>query len=269
MFTEAAKEEVEIIAEEERPETPLVDLASLLQFGEQLRRHLIWLVVPIGLTGILAYPFADFIIALLCRPLKGAHSSLAFYWMAEALVARIKLTLFVSLFVNMPVILYRLQKMAASFPWFPAKRRRDALLVGISALALFYLGSALCLFVVLPLGMEFLVGYGGEHIKPLFSIDRYLTLCAILILGFGITFELPLILFLLGLAGLIDAAKLANNRRYAMVVILIVSAIITPTTDAYTLMLMAIPILVLFEVGIWLVWAAERRKKRKDSYGMD
>lgn len=269
MFTEATKEEVKIIAEEESSERPLVDLASLLQFSEQLRRNLIWLVVPIGLTGIVVYPFADFIVAFLSRPLKGHHSSLAFYWMAEALVARIKLTLFVSLFVNMPVVLYRLQKMAASLPWFPAKRRRHALLVCASAILLFYLGSALCLFVVLPLGMEFLIGYGGEHIKPLFSIDRYLTLCAILILGFGVTFELPLILFLLGLAGLIDSAKLAKNRRYAMVVILIVSAVITPTTDAYTLLLMAIPIMVLFEVGIWLVWVTERKKKRKDSYGMD
>lgn len=266
---EGAEEDVEITAEEESSERPLVDLASLLQFGEQLRRHLIWLVVPIGLTAILAYPFADSIIALLCRPLKGSSSSLAFYWMAEALVARIKLTLFVSLFVNVPVVFYRLLKMVASLPWFPAKRRRHSLLVGLSAIFLFYLGSALCLFVVLPLGMEFLIGYGGEHIKPLFSIDRYLTLCAVLILGFGVTFELPLILFLLGLAGLIDAAILAKNRRYAMVVILIVSAVITPTTDAYTMLLMAIPIIVLYEVGIWLVWAAERRKKRKDSYGMD
>lgn len=268
-MAEGVKEEAEITVEEESPERPLVDLASLLQFGEQLRRHLIWLVVPIGLTGILAYPFADSIVALLSRPLKGSHSSLAFYWMAEALVARIKLTLFVSLFVNMPVVLYRLQKMAASLPWFPAKRRRHALLVCGSAILLFYLGSALCFFVVLPLGMEFLIGYGSEHIKPLFSIDRYLTLCAILILGFGVTFELPLILFLLGLAGLIDSAKLVKNRRYAMVVILIGSSIVTPTTDAYTMLLMAIPIMVLFEVGIWLVWATERRKKRKDSYGMD
>ncbi|MBI2876083.1 MAG: twin-arginine translocase subunit TatC [Candidatus Tectomicrobia bacterium] len=267
-MAEAVKEAIEL-AEEERSEKPFVDLSSLLQVGEQLRHHLVRLVVPIGLTGLLVYPFADFIIALLSRPLKDAHASLAFYGMAEPLMARIKLTLFVSLFINMPIVLYRIQRMAASFPNFPAKRRQHALMIGLAAMILFYLGAALCLFGVLPFGMKFLIGYGGEHIRPLFSIDRYLTLCAILVLGFGLMFELPLVLFLLGLAGLVDTAQLAKNRRYAMVAILIVSAIVTPTPDAYTMLLLAIPIIVLFEVGIWLVWAVERRKGRKASYGMD
>jgi sec-independent protein translocase protein TatC len=241
-----------------------IDLGLRLRHLEPIRSSLIWISVVTLTFAIGTYPFVDQIIDYLSRPLEDKGYPLAFYWPAEALVAKIKLSLFTSLFLAMPFAFFQLRKVV--IPWLPVRvRPRSALMILGGATFLFYVGAILCLIWVLPVSLEFLIGYGGDQLQPLLSIDRYLTLCAVLTLTFGIMFELPLVFLLLGLAGLVSSTTLAKNRRYAILVIALASAVITPTTDAYTMLLLTLPIIALFEASVWLVWLVERRREN----GMD
>lgn len=240
-----------------------IDLGLRLRQFEPVRRSLIWISVVTLTMAIAAYPFVDQIIDYLSRPLEDKGYPLAFYWPAEAWVAKIKLSLFTSLFLTMPFAFFQLRRVVIS--WLPDRVRQRSALMLVGATFLFYVGAILCLIWVLPVSLQFLIGYGGDQLQPLLSIDRYLTLCAVLTLAFGIMFELPLVFLLLGLAGLVSSTTLARNRRVAILVIALASAVITPTTDAYTMLLLTLPIIALFEASVWLVWLVERRREN----GMD
>jgi len=236
-----------------------IDLGLHTRRLEQVRKRLVWILMAALVTALLVYPFIDRVIDFLERPLAGTGSSLAFYRPAEALVAKIKLTFFTSIFLTMPFTFYQLRKVVS--PWFSYRASRYSALALVAAIFLFYLGAILCVIWILPISLQFLIGYGGDQLKPFLSVDRYFTLCAILTLAFGTMFELPLILLFLELVGLMNSAKLAKNRGYAILSIAIASALITPTPDAYTMLLLTLPVIVLFEVSIWLVWLMERRRE--------
>jgi sec-independent protein translocase protein TatC len=123
----------------------------------------------------------------------------------------------------------------------------------IAASSLFIGGAYLCYALVLPFGLTFLVGFGGEVAEPQLSVDRYFSFVLMLSFAFGVFFEMPLVMLLLGKVGLVNARMLSRYRRYAILAIVTAAAIITPTTDAYTLALLAGPLMILYEVSIVLV----------------
>jgi sec-independent protein translocase protein TatC len=131
--------------------------------------------------------------------------------------------------------------------------RRYAVPVVVAASALFVGGAYLCYALVLPFGLTFLIGFGHEVAEPQLSVDRYFSFVLMLSFAFGIFFELPLIMLLLGRAGIVNARLLSRYRRYALLAIVTAAAIVTPTTDAYTLALLAGPLMILYEVSIVLV----------------
>ncbi|HUT70687.1 MAG TPA: twin-arginine translocase subunit TatC, partial [Desulfatiglandales bacterium] len=118
------------------------------------------------------------------------------------------------------------------------------------SVALFYLGVFFCLSITLPYGSRFLLDFETDRIKAVISVRKFIDFCLVLTYGFGLIFELPVVMLLLGKLGLVDVEKLAGFRRYAILVITIVSAILTPTPDIFNLALMAVPLYLLFEVGI-------------------
>jgi sec-independent protein translocase protein TatC len=130
----------------------------------------------------------------------------------------------------------------------------------LTAIFLFYLGSLFCYFITLPFGVQFLLGYQSPHIKPMISVGKYISFCAVFVFGFGLTFELPLILALLSYIKVIHAAFLTRNRRYAILLIAILSAVLTPTPDVFNMALMGGPLYILFEIGVILVKIIERKR---------
>ena len=226
----------------------MLDREKLVEAFENFRTKLIRLVIILGALTVLGYWQAPLIAALLQRP---NHSPLVYYAPGEAFVTNMKLGLSAAMFFLAPVIFFLIWD---SFAFYitPYSRRYAAPVV-VSASLLFIAGTYLCYTLVLPFGLTFLVGFGGEVAEPQLSVDRYFSFVLMMSFAFGVFFEMPLVLLLLGRVGIVDARMLSHYRRYAIVAIVTAAAIITPTTDAYTLALLAGPLMILYEASILLV----------------
>jgi sec-independent protein translocase protein TatC len=156
------------------------------------------------------------------------------------------------------LIFYHLWK--AFSPLFHKRGLKSSRLILLASISLFYLGAFFCYFITLPFGVKFLLGYQSAHIQPMISVGRYVSFCTFFIFGFGLTFELPLLLALLSYLRLIRASFLTRNRRYAILVVAVVSAVVTPTPDIFNMSLLGGPLYILFEIGILLVKMIERKR---------
>jgi sec-independent protein translocase protein TatC len=116
----------------------------------------------------------------------------------------------------------------------------------------------------LPPAFGFFVAFSSDYLKPLFSLREYLSLAIKLLLAFGLSFELPVIIFFLAKIGVVSSKTLARQRRYAILVIFIAAAILTPSPDAFTQVIMAIPLIGLYEIGIFVAKFAERKRPKAD-----
>ncbi len=226
----------------------MLDREKLVEAFESFRAKLIRLAVALGVLTALGYWQAPLIAAVLQRP---SQLPLVYYAPGEAFLTNLKLGLFAAVFVLAPVIFFLIWDSLA-FYVTPYSRRYAAPVVA-AASCLFVGGAYLCYALVLPFGLTFLMGFGDEVAEPQLSVDRYFSFVLMMSFAFGVFFELPLIMLMLGNAGIVNSRMLSRYRRYAILAIVTVAAIITPTTDAYTLALMSGPLIILYEVSIILV----------------
>ncbi len=223
-----------------------------------LRKGLLQIGIVTILCGIVLFPLSKELLIYLCQ--RTLQTNLVGYSIPEAFFSLLKLTLFTSLFCSIPLIFYHLWK--GFSPLFRSKGMNSANGILFASLFLFYLGAFFCFFVALPNGVKFLLGYQSAHIKPMISAGRYVSFCAVFIFGFGLTFELPLILALLSYLKVVNAAFLTRNRKYAILLIAVISAVVTPTPDVFNMSLMGVPMYLLFEIGVILVKVIERKRAR-------
>lgn len=174
--------------------------------------------------------------------------TLAAYGIPETFFTFLNLALAFGLFVSMPCILYAV--LAGVQPLFPVLTRRMVRGFWLASVALFYAGVVFCLNISLPYGVGFLLEFQGPHIEAIISVRKFAAFCLLFLFGFGIIFELPLAMILAGRLGLVSYRALARNRRYAILAITVISAMLTPTPDAFNLGLMAVPLYMLFELGL-------------------
>jgi sec-independent protein translocase protein TatC len=233
---------------------------EIFQALTQLRKGLLQIIIAIILCGIIIFPISKELLGYLCQ--KTLETNLVAYSIPEAFFSLLKLTLYTSLFSSIPVIFYQIWK--AFSPFFRSKGLSSGNTVLITAILLFYLGAFFCFFVALPNGVKFLLGYQSAHIKPMISAGKYVSFCTVFIFGFGLTFELPLILALLSYLRLVKAAFLTRNRKYAILLIAIIAAVVTPTPDIFNMSLMGVPMYFLFEIGVILVKVIERKRTRTE-----
>jgi sec-independent protein translocase protein TatC len=226
----------------------MLDRDKLVEAFENFRGKLIRLGAAFIALAALGYWQSPLIAAFLQGP---SAPPLVYYAPGEAFLTNLKLGAVAAIFVLSPVIFYLLWD---SFAFYvtPYSRRYAAPVV-IAASGLFCGGAYLSYAIVLPFGLEFLLGFGGEMAKAQLSVERYFSFVLVMSFAFGVFFELPLAMLLLARAGLVNALRLRRYRRYALLAIVTLAAIITPTTDAYTLALMAGPLIILYEVSIVLV----------------
>ncbi len=227
------------------------DMPLMAHFAE-LRTRLIYIiacvvVVFLGLVGF-SRELYDFIsnplVALLPK-----QASLIATDVASGFLAPIRLSFFVALFISVPFILWQIWQFVA--PALYRHEKRIAIPLLLSAILLFYLGVAFAYFVVLVPALKFLVLFAPDNVLPMTDIDSYLNFVIRLFLVFGVMFEIPVATLLLVLMNVVSVASLADKRRYIIVGCFFIAAIVTPP-DGGTMVMLAVPMCLLFELGLLL-----------------
>ena len=224
---------------------------------EELRRRLaLCLVVLLASVGV-SFSQAERLIGWLRHPAEGLLPRFAFFAPTEPLLAYIKVSLLAGIVLSMPVMLSQIWGFVRKgLTW---RERYYGLAFIAWGTLLFVAGIAFAYYWLLPVSLKVLLGVGRGMLEPVISIDTYLSFVTTLAFWCGVVFELPVVLFLLAKIGVVTTEWLRQSRAYAILVLFIVAAIVTPTTDPVSMLLMAIPMMVLYEVSIWVTRFAIRR----------
>lgn len=223
---------------------------------EELRWRLIKAFAAIAVGFAAAYGFSEQLFTLLTAPLVGTGDQrllLIGTGVTEAFFTRLKVTFIASIFLASPVVFYQAWRFVA--PGLYANERRTAVPFVLAGTLFFVSGACFCYVVVFPVGYAFfLEEYRTIGVAPTIRISEYLSFASRMLLAFGVTFELPVVTFFLARIGLVTHRMLLAWFRYAIVVIFIVAAVLTPGPDAASQFLMATPLLVLYVISIGVAW---------------
>ena len=239
--------------------------APLLDHLIELRTRLVRSVIALAVAFFICLYFSEDIFSFLVQPLTQAfpqgEGRLIYTKLYEAFFVEIKVALFASYFVSFPIIANQLWAFVA--PGLYAKEKKALLPFLVATPVLFVAGASLAYFVVMPTAFKWFIGFqgtrGGLKLEALPGTGDYLDLVMQFILAFGISFLLPVLLLLLNRAGIVSRAQMAAARRYAIVAIFIVAAIATPP-DVISQLMLATPLILLFEGSLLLMWLTERRR---------
>jgi len=238
-------------------DTPMPLTAHLTE----LRQRLIWCLLALSVGFIVCYAFSDKIVAALQSPLTlvgpPIKVPLQIIAPAEAFMTYIKVGLFAGLFLVLPVVLYQLWGFVAPGLLEHEKKYTVPFLIGSAGL--FYSGGTM-FYVVLPFIIHFLLSFATGDIQAMLSVGYYVTFCIRLMIAFGLVFQLPIVVIFLTQLGLVSSRLLLRYFRHAVVVMFIVAAMLTPTTDPVSLVFMVLPMLLLYGVSILAAKGVERRR---------
>ncbi len=218
---------------------------------EELRERLIKCFYAIGAGFCIAYGFKEKLFEILLRPLldvMGKGDKLIFTGLPEAFFTYMKVSLLAGIMLASPVLLYQFWMFVA--PGLYRKEKKVLMPIILLSTVFFVGGSLFGYFYVFPIGFRFFLGFANETIQALPSMKEYLGFSSKLLLAFGIVFELPLVLTAMARIGLVTPDFLRKNRKYAVLLFFIVSAIITPP-DVVSQIMMAVPLMFLYEISIW------------------
>jgi sec-independent protein translocase protein TatC len=226
------------------------DKAPFTAHLEELRSRMIVCFVAVGIGFFAAYFFKEKLFEILMKPLTdvmGPDDKLIFTNLPEAFFVYLKTAFLAGVIAATPVVLYEFWKFVAPGLY---KNERTLLLPVVFLCSFFFIGGALFgYFVVFPYGFEFFLGFATEYIRPLPSMKEYFSFASKLLIAFGIVFELPLIVTLLSRLGFVSVDFLKKNRKYALLLFFVGSAILTPP-DVITQIMMAFPLMLLYEISI-------------------
>lgn len=242
--------------------------APLLEHLIELRGRLLRCVWALFITGAICFYFSDKLFAFLVHPLKEAFGDgggkLVYTKLYEAFFVQVKVAIFGAFCLSFPIIANQLWAFIA--PGLYAKEKRALLPFLIMTPVLFLMGASLAYYVVMPTAFHFFLQFQGNSsglsIEALPSTDAYLTLVMQFILAFGISFLMPVLLMLLNRAGFVSRAQLIGLRRYMIVAAFILAAVITPP-DVVSQLMLAIPLLALYEITIIAIWFTDRKRAKE------
>lgn len=214
---------------------------------EEFRFRLIICLIVIAAASIAAYAYIDEILPILSAP----AGKLYFLNPAEVFFAYIEIAVFTGLIVTLPVWCYELWRFIAP-ALHPAERNAVWWLLP-SAVFLFYTGLAFAYYAVFPAAVRFFMGFATDSLQPMFSLQSYLSFFLAFMIPFGFVFELPLVLFFLAKLGLVSSAFLKEKRKAVIVIAFVVAGVVSPTTDVFTQTMIAVPMILLYEISVFLV----------------
>lgn len=236
---------------------------SLFEHLEELRSRLLHSVLSLFVAFVPCWYYVDEIFAFLQRPilrLLPAGKRLAYTGVTDPFILYFKVAALAAIFLASPFILYQFWRFVA--PGLYRHERRYLLPFLFFGSFFFLAGGAFAYYVAFPLAAEFLLKMGGAF-EPVITIERFFGFQMTIILGLGLMFELPIVIFILAAIGLVTPRILLRNFRWAVVIIFVVAAIITPTSDILNLCVFAIPAMLLYLLGIAAAAMVSRKKARQ------
>ena len=238
----------------------------LTEHLRELRYRLIISVIAFLIGTGVSFAFAKYVFEFLKEPVIKSYPEVELITLSptEPLFILIKISIAVGFILAMPIILYQMWKFIE--PALYSHEKKLFIPLVLSSIALFLLGAAFAYFVVLPLALKFLLGLGFSQLlaTPYLSVDTYVSFVLKMVIAFGIAFQMPIVLYILQRVGIVTPEQLAKFRKYFIVLAFLIGAIIAP--DVSTQVLMAIPLLALYEISVVLgKYATRKRKEIKPS----
>jgi sec-independent protein translocase protein TatC len=249
-------------SEEERTGT-----MTLIDHLEELRHRLIISLYAVACGAVVGWflfdpflrlvqnPFCNFVLSRPENERPPTGCQLVFSGPLDSMLVKLKVVAFLGLAIALPVVLYQLW--AFVVPGLTAREKKWSVPFILSSFVLFWLGAVFA-FATLPKGLNFLLGFSGVRLVPLIAADRYIGFVVLVMLAFGVSFLFPIFLVFLQLVGVLSSARLRAWRRYAILGIAIFAAIITPSSDPYSMLAMMIPMYVFYEAAIIIGRLAKR-----------
>ncbi|MDQ3941388.1 MAG: twin-arginine translocase subunit TatC [Actinomycetota bacterium] len=243
---------------------------TMLEHLTELRRRLVVSLAAFFVISAVAFAFYEELLAFIREPFCGLPEELqgpqgcqlVFVRVLGGFLFRLKLTALAGVMFAAPVWLYQIWAFVT--PGLTAREKKYAIPFVLSSVTFFVIGAAVA-YWTLPTGIRILVTIGGGGLVPLLGAEEYLNFVGVMFLGFGLLFEIPLVLFFLGLAGVITVDTLRRQRKAAVVGLVALAAVVTPSQDPYTLLVLSVPLYALYELTIWLLHLVERRRARNQS----
>jgi sec-independent protein translocase protein TatC len=245
---------------------PRIDLekpALVARLGE-LRRRLIVCCIAIAAASGICYVFSQQLFLLLARPVQAQMPKgglMQYLGIAEAFLTYVRISLICGVALAMPVILCEIWKFAVPVTY--GKRSRPTILFVLASMLFFVAGAGFCYFAVFGFAFRFLLGFSEGTLTARPGIQQVLSFSARMMLAFGLTFEMPIFFFFLGRAGLVSHQWLSRQRRYAIVLIFVGAAALTPGPDVFSQLLLAGPLLLLYETSVQVVRFTGRKRDGK------
>lgn len=237
---------------------------SFLDHLDELRRRLIISIAAVGLGFLACFSFSekiyDFLAVPITQNLSGAK--LVYTNPTDPFTIYMKVALLVGVFLASPIVLTQVWLFIS--PGLYAREKKFALPFVFSTSILFILGGAFAYYIALPMSLRFLINLGSSF-QPMVTITEYLDLILTVILGCAIIFQIPVLIFFLTIFGIVNARFLIRNLRYAILLIFILAAVLTPTSDIPNMLIFSTPMLLLYLVGILVSWIFGRKRRKKDA----
>lgn len=233
---------------------------TLVEHLSELRKRIIVCLVALGLGSVLTLPFASAALKILKLPAAGLIEKLAFFSPQEAFLIYIRIAFLCGLILAMPVILY--QVWVFILPAMEERFKKSAAYFVLFCFTAFVFGGLFAYFLLIPPALKFLLSFAKDELQPVISASKYISFIIGLILGCGLVFQMPILSFLLTKLGVIQHQILRRKYKYAVVIIFLVAAIITPTPDAFNMLILALPMLFLYEISIWVSWLIKESSEK-------
>ena len=227
-------------------EQPIAEM-SVVDHLQELRRRLIIASLSIGAASLACFYFVEDLMRLITRP----AGKLYYLNPAEGFFAYMKMAVFGGFLLALPVVLY--QAWVFIVPALTRSERKLAVIVVPASVVLFFIGVGFSYFLVLPVALKFFMGFASDSLQPMISLGQYLSFVLSILLPFGFVFELPLIVLVLAKLGVISSEFLASKRKIALLLAFIIGGVVSPTPDIFGQVMLAVPLLLLYESSIWLV----------------
>jgi len=239
---------------------------SLLAHLEELRKRLTRMIIAALLGFLICYYFHETILEVMLRPLKMVlpqTSTIMTTELTEAFFVNMKAAFVAGVFLVSPYLFYQIWSFIA--PGLYAQERKLAIPVSVFTALCFVAGACFGYFIVFPYGFKFLANYGVGEITFNPKLAEYYSMALGLLFAFGIIFEMPIFIFFLARFGIVSHQWLRTKRRIAIVILFIVAAIVCPNPDVVSMLLMATPMVLLYEISIWVAYFFGKKPKKEEN----
>ena len=223
------------------------DKMSLVDHLQELRKRLIISIIAVVVGSAFGYLYASELVHFITAP----AGKLYYMSPSEAFFTYLRVSFFAGFLLALPVVLYQIW--AFIMPALSTKERISSAILVPSSIVLFFVGLSFSYFLVLPAGIKFFMGFATEDLQPMLSIGQYLDFVISFLLPFGFIFQLPLFIIVLAKVGVVNSIFLYDKRKYILVLSFVLGAVISPTPDILSQTMIAVPILVMYEVSAFIV----------------